>query len=110
MERNILTLLQEKVLVALFERGLAERGYCLTGGTALSAFYLQHRHSDDLDFLTRKLDVLEEDFRNFQDALLSLGMVITQTNISETHASLFIAIEGQLNITLKVEFSGMSLQ
>lgn len=30
------------------------RDFYLTGGTALSAFYLQHRYSEDLDFFTEK--------------------------------------------------------
>ncbi|OGL65994.1 hypothetical protein A2753_02025 [Candidatus Uhrbacteria bacterium RIFCSPHIGHO2_01_FULL_47_11] len=31
--------------------------YYLTGGTPLAAFYLQHRHSEDLDFFTEKEEV-----------------------------------------------------
>lgn len=31
--------------------------YYLTGGTALSEFYLQHRHSEDLDFFVEKSEV-----------------------------------------------------
>ena len=54
MESSVLTPLQKQVLVALFDSGLADREYYLTGGTALSAFYLQHRFSDDLDLFTRK--------------------------------------------------------
>jgi len=32
------------------------QGFVLTGGTALAAFYLQHRRSDGLDFFARQLD------------------------------------------------------
>jgi hypothetical protein len=48
MQSSILTPLQNRVLIALFDNGLADRGYSLTGGTALSAYYLKHRYSDDL--------------------------------------------------------------
>ncbi len=41
--------LQDKVLAAI-ER--AETRFYLTGGTALSRCYFQHRYSDDLDFFT----------------------------------------------------------
>ena len=50
---RILTPTQEKFLHAFFERELPSEAFYLTGGTALSAYYLQHRYSDDLDFFTR---------------------------------------------------------
>jgi predicted nucleotidyltransferase component of viral defense system len=58
MPAKVLTPLQEKVLDILFDHGFADRGYYLTGGTALSEFYLQHRYSDDLDLFTRKSEPL----------------------------------------------------
>jgi predicted nucleotidyltransferase component of viral defense system len=104
MQSSILTPLQNRVLIVLFDNGFADRGYSLTDGTALSAYYLKHRYSDDLDFLTRKLGPLEEDFRYFQDILISIGMVITDQNVTEAHARFFIC-PGDLNdTTLKIEF------
>ena len=54
MENNILT---QRQLVFLEKAGadsfLADNFY-LTGGTALAAFYLQHRYSEDLDFFSEK--------------------------------------------------------
>ena len=105
MESSVFTPLQNKVLVALFDRGLADRGYYLTGGTALSAFYLQHRHSDDLDFFTRKRDPLEKDFRDFQDILTSIGMVITSQDVTGSYARLFASSENQKGSALKLEFA-----
>jgi predicted nucleotidyltransferase component of viral defense system len=104
MESSVLTPLQKKVLVALFDNGLADRGYSLTGGTALSAYYLKHRYSDDLDLLTRKRDPLEEDFRYFQDFLTSIRMIITNQNITEAYAFFFISPEDLKDTTLKIEF------
>jgi predicted nucleotidyltransferase component of viral defense system len=37
--------------------------FFLTGGTALAAFYLQHRHSDDLDLFTLESLPLRESGR-----------------------------------------------
>lgn len=47
----IFTNLQEKLIRHLSFTPLKE-DFFLTGGTALSAFYLQHRYSEDLDFFT----------------------------------------------------------
>ena len=50
--QEILTPIQIKVLDRLFSESLFRENFYLTGGTALSAFYLHHRFSDDLDFFT----------------------------------------------------------
>lgn len=47
---NILTPLQRSFLTAFF---LQTQDFYLTGGTALSAFYLHHRYSEDLDLFTQ---------------------------------------------------------
>lgn len=51
---EILTPLQRHVLDAVFAEELFARAFYLTGGTALAAFYLFHRYSDDLDFFTNE--------------------------------------------------------
>ena len=48
---SVLTSTQERFLSGFFRDG--EPPYYLTGGTALAAYYLEHRYSDDLDFFTR---------------------------------------------------------
>ena len=51
MEQEILKDWQKKVIQ--FAAGLPDFSkFYLTGGTALSAYYLQHRISDDLDFFS----------------------------------------------------------
>jgi len=47
---NILSPLQSSFLQAFFQ---ITDAYYLTGGTALSAYYLHHRYSEDLDFFTQ---------------------------------------------------------
>jgi hypothetical protein len=48
---SVLTSTQERFLSGFFRD--VESPYYLTGGTALAAYYLEHRNSDDLDFFTR---------------------------------------------------------
>lgn len=105
MKSKVLTDLQEKVLVTLFDNGLGERGYYLTGGTALSEFYLQHRHSDDLDFFTRNQHDMERDFEAFQNVLTSSGFEITQENLRPEQAIFFLRPTGQATDPLKIEFA-----
>ncbi len=54
---EILTPLQKQVLDALFSEEAFAGAFYLTGGTALAAFYLRHRYSDDLDFFTNEPEV-----------------------------------------------------
>lgn len=43
---------EQKIFLTQFAKWEGSSGFYLTGGTALSAFYLQHRFSEDLDFFT----------------------------------------------------------
>lgn len=53
---KILSSLQSKFLKLFFQSYLGQ-DFFLTGGTALSAFYFQHRISEDLDLFTLKQNV-----------------------------------------------------
>ena len=50
---NKLYPLQDRVLRIIETQN---QGFYLTGGTALSRFYLNHRYSDDLDFFVNNID------------------------------------------------------
>ena len=52
--------LQDEILNLLFSR---DANWYLTGGTALSRFYLNHRYSDDLDFFSTEPAWFAESFR-----------------------------------------------
>ncbi len=104
MVNEILTELQKNTLTALFNNGMAERGFYLTGGTALSEFYLQHRLSDDLDFFTRK-DSFLEDAKYFAGVLESMGLVISSKDIGEEYSRFFVYHEEQEENKLKIEFA-----
>ena len=49
---KVLTKFQEKLLREISVTPIKDN-FFLTGGTALSAFYLRHRFSEDLDFFTQ---------------------------------------------------------
>jgi len=54
---------QREVLLKLLTLPTIEESFFLTGGTALSVFYLYHRVSDDLDlFSLNPVDFAEIDF------------------------------------------------
>lgn len=55
---GILTPLQRNSLAKFFANPIGQR-FWLTGGTALAAFYLGHRCSDDLDLFTLEPDALD---------------------------------------------------
>lgn len=61
MQNNqILTDKQTLFLKKIGQNDFFKDNYYLTGGTALSAFYLRHRYSEDLDFFSEKdIDMLQ---------------------------------------------------
>jgi len=54
IEVNSMTVLNssQDAFLRAFARSSLQSNFHLTGGTALAAFYLQHRYSEDLDFFT----------------------------------------------------------
>lgn len=105
MPDSILTPLQRLVLTSFFHKGLGERGFYLTGGTALAEFYLHHRYSDDLDFFTRKQGPLDQDFQHILDFTPSLGLTIASKDPkSAEHLVLFVQTDSRQE-NLKIEFA-----
>ena len=82
---DILTPLQRTVLDAVFAEDVVARSFYLTGGTALAAFYLFHRYSDDLDLFTND-QPLEVVWLTLQRLLLALGLAV------ESHTPQFIRL------------------
>jgi hypothetical protein len=72
---EILTSLQRTVLDAVFADEALARSFYLTGGTALAAFYLFHRYSDDLDLFTNDQS-LELVWPTVQQLAQSLGLAV----------------------------------
>lgn len=51
---------QKQIFETLVQEKFITENFRLTGGTALSEFYLKHRYSEDLDFFTDKEESIEE--------------------------------------------------
>ena len=59
MAKDILTARQKKFLSLLSKNKPISKSFYLTGGTALAAYYLKHRYSEDLDFFSEnEVDIL----------------------------------------------------
>lgn len=54
MAKEILSALQKKFISLLAKNKSLKEKFYLTGGTALAAYYLYHRYSEDLDFFSLK--------------------------------------------------------
>jgi hypothetical protein len=90
--------LQDEVMRAVFSRQL---GFYLTGGTALSRFYLNHRYSDDLDFFTHEINSFGDAVRMVRSDLEELFSPV----IVEVDAREFKRLRVQpADVTLKIDF------
>ncbi len=99
----ILTPLQERTLQAFFGVPECRQHFYLTGGTALAAFYLEHRISDDLDLFTHavELDSIE---RVIEDAWKGAGLTVKRERASTTFRRYRIDDELQVDVVRDVDF------
>ena len=74
MAKEILTKNQIKILKAIGQEPQLRENFCLTGGTALAAFYLKHRYSEDLDFFTDQEFDPQDVFVFFKGLKSKLGL------------------------------------
>lgn len=86
---ELLTPLQQTLLKAVGQSALAETFY-LTGGTALSAFYLGHRYSEDLDFFTADPRAVNRVAPILQEIATQLPARITFTRILGSFLECFV--------------------
>lgn len=78
---EILTSRQKELMHFLFSDTWFRRYFYLTGGTALSAFYLHHRYSEDLDFFANDVELTSIP-KLFKDAAKKLGCPVQQVQTS----------------------------
>ena len=71
---SVLSPVQDRFLRGFFAD--PDRPFYLSGGTALSAFYLRHRYSDDLDFFTRDPENLRAADRYIREGAAAAGLQI----------------------------------
>jgi len=75
---EILDRIQQKIL-SLFSTIPEHDSFYLTGGTALSAFYLHHRKSRDLDFFSDVEELIIPFTFRFEEALQEERLKIERT-------------------------------
>lgn len=98
---SILTKEQDIILAEVKKSGFLSTNFYFTGGTALSAIYLQHRYSEDLDFFSEKNIDAETIFTFFQELSKQHDFTFT----SEFQQVVYIFLLKFNNITtLKVDF------
>ena len=102
MAKEILTIRQKKFLSLLSKNKSISKSFYLTGGTALAAYYLKHRYSEDLDFFSEnEVDILSINvfFREIRTAI-GIKKIDFQQSFNR---NLFFLHTGQE--ILKVEFT-----
>lgn len=93
-------LLQDKFLKRFFSEKFADDFY-LTGGTALSRFYLKHRESVDLDLFTQnqKLDLSEVNFLVLK-LFKNLGLKIEKQVNTDTFLQYIAEVDDKIGLKL----------
>ncbi|MDD5173732.1 MAG: nucleotidyl transferase AbiEii/AbiGii toxin family protein [Candidatus Omnitrophota bacterium] len=102
MAKEILTSRQKKFLSLLSKNKLISKNFYLTGGTALAAYYLKHRYSEDLDFFSEnEIDILSINIflKNIKSAI---GIKEVDFQQSFNRNLFFLNTKPE---TLKVEFT-----
>lgn len=102
MQKSILDQFQKSCLKEFVNSSLSKKFY-LSGGTALSEFYLQHRYSEDLDFFTQE----ELDFEGIRKFVNDVGKKNNISQIEIHHGYglyTFYLQEKKGNIRHKIDF------
>jgi predicted nucleotidyltransferase component of viral defense system len=94
---NDLYPLQDEVLNLVSK---IETGFYLSGGTALSRVYLNHRYSDDLDFFQNDSNTFKKDAERLIAELKNKVQNVELSIVDESFVRLFI---NSNNIILKIE-------
>lgn len=95
---NFLYPLQDSVLIKLLG---ANTDFYLTGGTALSRFYLNHRYSDDLDFFVNHVPDFQQQTNRCISLLEKSGLTLKKELYTSDFVRLFVIENG---VPLKIEF------
>ncbi len=86
---EILTTFQKKLLKAIGDSQLADNFY-LAGGTALAAFYLRHRFSEDLDFFSADPKAIHFVQPSLETIVEKLGATLEFSRTFNTFVECFI--------------------
>jgi len=92
--KGILTPIQRNLLVE-FGKIREASFFCLTGGTALTEFYLGHRRSYDLDFFTSERDLIIPFTKGIEENLLREQYTLSVIRRFESFVELEVNKEGE---------------
>ncbi len=101
--KSLLTPLQERTLRGFFTKPPFQR-FVLTGGTALAAFYLFHRISEDLDLFTPNPEDMQGVEVGIRDLALQEGLTLTLERRSPFFCRVFLSEPGG-ELPLKVDLA-----
>ena len=103
VEKDILTVRQKALLEQVAGDKELAQAYVLSGGTALAAFYMHHRLSEDLDFFTQEPVNFERVTRFMEECKYNLsGIKLNWQKLYDRHIFLLTFPD---NEELKVEFT-----
>ncbi len=100
---SVLTRAQREFLSRFFERENA-RAFYLTGGGALTEFYLQHRLSEDIDLFTQNRSAWESIRDDLQIAAVGGGLMLEfreSKSENEMHRA-FLQVPGEQNLKIDI--------
>ena len=101
LKGDLLTPFQKKVLKAF--TGIEEsKAFYLTGGTALSAFYLGHRLSEDFDLFTAEEPLISVVARKLKSALENSRIQVEEIR---TFSSFWEGVAGQGVESIKIQLA-----
>lgn len=94
---EILTDLQRKILFQF--SGLPDQeAFYLTGGTALSAIFLKHRRSHDLDFFTPIEELIQPHSQKLEESLVKEGLKVDRLRAFQSFTELSVSSENDFTM------------
>jgi hypothetical protein len=99
---NILTENQRNILSIISKVPFLRDNFYLTGGTALSQFYLRHRYSEDLDFFTNQQGIVRNAVREFESVLIDKGIQFRIIRSFDTFAECLAEFQDEV---VKMDFA-----
>jgi predicted nucleotidyltransferase component of viral defense system len=94
---EVLAEIQKEILAHL--RDIPELdAFYLTGGTALSRFYLGHRKSDDLDFFTPEEELIQPFSLKIEDSLKKVGVDVERKRGFRSFVELTVSAHSESTI------------
>lgn len=102
MEQVAFTPLQKQIFDKVSKDSVLSKQFYFTGGTALSAFYLNHRESEDLDFFSENNFENEKIEELMKDISLHLKMPYRFTNNERVRIFEFVKND---QLLIKVDFA-----